>query len=100
MLVNSGVRVLVTTHSDIFLNQINNLMQTSNLHSRRRLRMGYKATEVLKPSEVSAYVFQANRVGTHVHQLTIDAEYGIATESFDTVHRSLYNESIQMEHRG
>lgn len=99
MLVNSGVRVLVTTHSDIFLNQINNLMQTSNLNSRRRLRMGYKATEVLKPTEVSAYLFQADGGGTHVRQLAVDAEYGITTESFDNVHRSLYDESIQMEHR-
>ncbi len=100
MLVNAGVRVLVTTHSDIFLNQINNLMQVSSLDSRRRLRMGYKAKEVLSPSDVSAYVFQPRADGTQVERLPVDSEYGISTESFDAVHRALYDESIEMEHAG
>ena len=59
MMVNAGVRVLVTTHSDIFLNQLNNLMQASQLPSRRRLRMGYKAVEMLNPQDVGAYIFPA-----------------------------------------
>ena len=100
MLVNAGVRVLVTTHSDIFLNQINNLMKVSSLESRRRLRMGYKATEVLSPSDVSAYLFQPRADGTQVERLPVDSEYGISTESFDAVHRALYDESIEMEHAG
>lgn len=100
MLVNAGVRILVTTHSDIFLQQINNLVQASGLESRRRLRMGYKAVEVLKPGDVSAYVFQPGNSGTHVTALPVDADYGISTESFDRVHRALYDEVIKMEHSG
>ena len=98
MLVNAGVRVLVTTHSDIVLNQINNLMQVSDLESRRRLRMGYRASEVLRPSDVSAYVFQPNADGTQVCELPIDSDEGISTESFDSVHQALYDEAINMEH--
>ena len=98
MLVNAGVRVLVTTHSDIVLNQINNLMQVSDLESRRRLRMGYKASEVLRPSDVSAYVFQPDADGTQVCELPIDSDEGISTESFDSVHQALYDEAINMEH--
>ena len=99
MMVNAGVRVLVTTHSDLFLNQINNLMQASQLPSRKRLGMGYKATEVLSPSDVAAYVFQSGQDGTEVSLLPIDSDQGISTESFDTVHRALYDESIKLEHR-
>lgn len=98
MLVNAGVRVLVTTHSDIVLNQFNNLMQVSDFESRRRLRMGYKAIEVLRPNDVSAYVFQPNADGTQVRELPVDSDEGISTESFDSVHRALYDESIKMEH--
>ena len=98
MMVNAGVRVLVTTHSDLFLNQINNLMQASQLPSRRRLRMGYKAAEALNPSDVAAYVFRPDRDGTEVSPLPIDSDQGISTESFDTVHRALYDEAIKMEH--
>lgn len=98
MLVNAGVHVLVTTHSDIFLQQINNLVQASGLESRKRLRMGYKATEVLKPSDLSAYVFHPGDGGTRVAALPIDSDYGISTESFDNVHSALYDEVIRMEH--
>ena len=100
MLVNAGVRILVTTHSDIFLQQINNLVQASGLAPRNRLRMGYKATEVLTPSDVSAYVFQPGDGGTEVTSLPVDTDYGISTESFDVVHRALYDEAVKMEHGG
>ena len=100
MMVKAGIRVLVTTHSDLFLNQINNLMQASRLPPRKRLRMGYKAAEVLSPSDVAAYVFRPSQDGTEVSLLPIDSDQGISTESFDTVHRALYDESIKMEHQG
>ena len=100
MLVNAGVRVLVTTHSDIVLSQMNNLMQVSSFEARRRLRMGYKAAEVLRPSDVSAYVFQPNDDGTQVRRIPVDSNEGISTESFDSVHQALYDESIKMEHAG
>ena len=98
MLVNARVRVLVTTHSDVILNQLNNLMQVSRLESRRRLRMGYKAVEVLRPSDVSAYLFPHTDSGTQVRRLRVDSEEGISTESFDSVHQSLYDEAVRMEH--
>ena len=100
MLVNAGVRVLVTTHSDIVLSQMNNLIQVSSFEARRRLRMGYKAVEVLRPSDVSAYVFQPNSDGTQVRRIPIGSNAGISTESFDSVHQALYDESIKMEHAG
>ena len=98
MLVNARVRVLLTTHSDVILNQLNNLMQVSKLESRRRLRMGYKAVEVLRPSDVSAYLFPHTDTGTQVRRLRVDSEEGISTESFDSVHQELYDESVGMEH--
>ena len=100
MMVKAGIRVLVTTHSDLFLNQINNLMQASQLPSRKRLKMGYRSAEVLTPEDVVAYVFQSGQSGTEVFPLPIHSDQGISTESFDTVHRALYNESIKMEHQG
>lgn len=100
MMVNAGIRTLVTTHSDIFLSQINNLIQASTLPSRRRLRMGYYATEVLGPEEVCAYVFSRGKDGTIVNRLPIEPEVGITTESFDEVHRTLYDESVLMERLG
>ena len=99
MMVNTGVRVLVTTHSDLFLNQVNNLVQASQLPSSRFLGMGYNAAAVLNPSDVAAYVFRPSPNGTQVSPLPVDSDQGISTESFDSVHRALYDEAIKMEHQ-
>jgi len=98
MMVNAGVRVLVTTHSDFFLNQINNLMLVSRLSSRKRRSIGYKAIEALDSKNVAAYLFHPGTEGTQVDRLEIDSDYGIPTESFDTIHRALYDEIVKIEH--
>ena len=98
MLVNAGVRVLVTTHSDIFLRQINNLMQVAKNASARQGETEYSSAEVLESGQVAAYIFQPGSVGTYVEPLPLDPEYGISTESFSQVHRALYDEAVMMEH--
>ena len=54
MLVNAGVEVLLTTHSDYFVNQINNLLLLSQVTPKRRAARRYSASEVLEPSTVGA----------------------------------------------
>lgn len=98
MLVKAGVQVLVTTHSDIFLSQINNLMQAAQHQSKGIQKTEYASTELLDPSQVAAYVFRPTVNGTQVDPLRLDPDYGIPTESFDEVHRALYDEAIMFEH--
>ena len=98
-MVNAGVKVLVTTHSDIFLNQINNLMKISGIPTDQLRKRGYEEEDVLAPERVGAYLFHPNvQSGTRVEPLTVDPAYGISTESFDSVHRALYDEAIELEH--
>ena len=100
-IVNAGVKVLVTTHSDIFLNQINNLMRISAIRSDQLRERGYEEEDILAPERVGAYLFHPNiESGTRVEPMTVDPEYGISTESFDRVHRALYDEVIELEHTG
>ena len=98
MLVNAGVQVLVTTHSDIFLSQINNLMQVARNAPARQGETDYSSAEVLESSRVAAYIFKPSTVGTCVEPLTLDPDYGISTETFSEVHRALYDEAVVMEH--
>ena len=98
MMVNAGVRVLITTHSDFFLNQINNSMLVAQVNRNKRWRMGYKAAEVLDADMVSAYLFRPDLGGTQVDRLEISRDYGIPTESFDLVHRELFDEATKLEH--
>lgn len=98
MLVNSGVRVLLTTHSDFFVNQLNNLLLLSRVAPRRRPRRRYKKNEILEPEKVGAYWFQPGNDGTVVDELEVTAEEGIPTFSFTQTHSDLYDEAIALEH--
>jgi predicted ATPase len=96
-LVRVGVKVLVTTHSDYFVNQLNNLLLLSQLPARRRTPQGYSANIVLNAEDVGAYLFTPGVDGTVVESLDIDASKGISVERFAQVHRELYNEAIRLE---
>ena len=99
MMVNAGVRVLLTTHSDIFVNQINNLMKIRDLSSDELRKRNYTKQDVLRPEHVGAYLFRPDvEEGTTIQSIPVDSDYGISTESSDMVHRALYDEAIELEH--
>ena len=98
MLVNAGVYVLITTHSDFFVKQLDNLLLVSQLTPRRRAARKYSATEVLQPSDVGAYMFEPGPEGSIVRTLEVTADRGIPTEPFSEAHADLYDEAIALEH--
>ena len=98
MLVNAGVYVLITTHSDFFVKQLDNLLLLSQLTPRRRAARKYSATEVLQPSDVGAYMFEPGPDGSTVRTLEVTADGGIPTEPFSDAHSDLYDEAIALEH--
>ena len=98
MLVNAGVNVLVTTHSDYFVSQINNLLLLSQLTPRKRAARKYMAGEVLNPVDVGAYFFEPGDEGSMVRALEVTAEAGIPTHQFTDAHSALYDEAITLEH--
>ena len=98
MMVNAGIRVLVTTHSDIFLNQIVNLVQASQVAPDQYEEFIYDESELLNPGDVSAYLFHDVPHGTVVKPLPVYPDEGLLTESFGLVHRALYDEAIVMEY--
>ena len=100
MLVNAGVRVLVTTHSDILLNQLLNLVQAAKLSDESTVGMPYSDFEILDSEKIAAYLFHAGTDGTWLQRLDIRPETSSLTELADFVHRSLYDESVAMEHGG
>ena len=98
MLVNAKVRVLITTHSDYFVNQLNNLLLLSRVKSQSRSARRYSSSEVLRPNHVGAYLFKPSAEGSMVEALDVTAEEGIPTFPFTDTHSALYNEAISLEH--
>ena len=83
--INAGIKVLVTTHSDYFVKEINNLIMLSNNFQDKkefldRHRKHYSKDDFLKPESVSAYICEKGTLSP----CTID-EWGIQMGSFDDI---------------
>ena len=99
-LVRSGVRIVITTHSDWFLEKISNLAQLSMLPKKQRENFP-DADCALNPSEVGAWLFKPSQRprGSIVEEITLDRETGLYPAGFDSVSEELYNESAEIYNR-
>jgi predicted ATPase len=83
-LINSGINVFITTHSDYIINEFNNLLMLSNEFPEKKTLMnecGYTQDEVLQAEDLRAYI--AHTDGT-VSLVDLD-EYGMIQSGFDDV---------------
>ena len=99
-LVRSGVRIVMTTHSEWFLEQIGNLVRLSTLREKRRADIE-GADAALRPEEVGAWLFKPNQrpKGSVVEEVMLDQETGLFPTDYDTVRETLYNESAEIFNR-
>ena len=98
-LVNAGVQVLITTHSDIMISQINNLLALRQASPELVEQGGFEPEDFLEPEQVGAYLFRYNRElgGCETGPLEIDPDTGIDEDEFANVFEAIYNESIALQ---
>lgn len=96
-LVSNGVQVTVTTHSDTFLQQINNLMSLHEHPKQRTLmkELGYEKVDLIDPSAVEAYEFQPLETGTVVNRLAKTPE-GFVVRSLNETLMALAKETLML----
>ncbi|MFZ2449767.1 MAG: AAA family ATPase [Methylovulum miyakonense] len=90
-LVNAGIKVVVSTHSNYFMREINNLIMLKNEFAgveELRQKYQYHENELLDKYRVSAYLFDKKTI----FPMPIDEE-GIIVETFDTVTDALNQSS-------
>ncbi len=83
-LVNAGLYVVVSTHSDYLVREINSLVMLSKPHECRSelmRRYGYVEDQVLSPDKVGAYLFDNN----HIVNMEVTQEEGIIATTFDAI---------------
>lgn len=86
-LVNLGVPVVITTHSDTFLQELNILMQVGGNKDPNSIaqELGLSSDDVLNPNDVRAYEF-IDRGGMTIVERAEVSDYGIiATTLNDTL---------------
>lgn len=85
-LINAGVKVLITTHSDYLVRELNNRIMLKNLpeESKKEIMSEYKISddELLKISDVKAYSIDS--IKHEIIEFSIN-QYGIDTHIFDAV---------------
>ena len=93
-LVRAGVLVLVTTHSDYFLDQLANHVRLSKLTESKRRQLTDRQDTLLEEGEIGAYAFNRQEGGTIVEKLHFDTETGLSPEDHNKVSSDLYNETV------
>lgn len=94
-LVNAGLKVIVSTHSDYFVRELNNLiMLKMDFPGATELqkKYGYQDDELLAGKQVSAYLFDDKKITPMI----LDEEEGVIAETFDAVINDLNKSSNEI----
>lgn len=96
-LVNSGIPVVITTHSDTFLQQINLLIRLKSHPDKAMLmeKYGYAEDELIDISEAEAYEFISEDGVTVVHEAE-KSERGFAIESLNEALFDIATEAVEI----
>ena len=96
-MVRSGVRLIVTTHSEWVLEELANTVKRSALSATRRKAIA--GTDVaLSPDDVGAWLFKqkSDPQGSIVEEVKLDEEVGLYPTDYDAVSEALYNENARI----
>ncbi|MGS0099007.1 AAA family ATPase, partial [Escherichia coli] len=89
-LINLGIKIIMTTHSDYIIKEINNRIMLSNISKKENLYdLSFRDEDVLRQDRVSAFTICDDR---KIKEIQVD-KYGINQEIFDDVISSLNERS-------
>ena len=94
-LVNAGLRIVVTTHSPYFLEQLSHCVMAGSSQTDKEFRE-FADDERLNKDSVAAYRFEEDDGGYKMVPITVDKE-GIPQHDFVNVSERQYNELLKLE---
>ena len=88
MLVNMGLKVFLTTHSDYIIREFNNLIMLKNAQSEQAkdlmAKEGINSNHVLNAEQVKAYITSLEKEGhATISPVNIDQQFGMERTAFD-----------------
>ena len=94
-MVQSGLKVLVTTHSTFLLAEFGKYVLADRLDEKRRKRL--KVETHITADDVSPYVFRKNKDESYnIISIPFDDESGISQEEFGKVEHKLYDRWLKV----
>jgi predicted ATPase len=98
-LVNKGVNVLITTHSEYLLEQLDNFVMLSNIDPEEIVeRYGYEKDDFLKYTDFAVYEFHYDQnTGTSkIEKARLTKKDGVSQEEFTKILDELYEETDKL----
>lgn len=98
-IVNSGINMAITTHSDIMLQHINNMIKLVKRQDCKDIcdKLGYTQLDLLTASQVKVYQLRAKSRGkTEVEELFC-GEDGFSVPTFNDALESIMNEAYEIQ---
>jgi hypothetical protein len=98
--VQSGIRIIITTHSEWVLEELANLVRLAELPEERREGID-NADIVLSPDQLGAWFFEPSSEGrgSVVREISLDTESATFPAGFGLVTESLYNRWAEISAR-
>lgn len=97
-LVNKEINVIITTHSDYMLKQIQNLCFINNLGFEFAKKLKYAKRDMLNSDLLTVYLFSKNKLDRTTEITKIDiSDTSIYKTGFPKVTDALYEESVKIE---
>ena len=101
-LVNAGVRVVATTHSDWLLKAFANLMREGELNKTTGSVVDESSAQGrLRPEDVGVWLFRKGAAsgGSTVDEIPFDRIEGIEPSDYENIAEELYNRSAELQNR-
>lgn len=100
--INNGLNILITTHSDYILHQINNFIRLEKLNDEDLQELNYNRTHVLNHNDVNIYHFKRDFEDKYsfIPEKVEINETGFVDENFSEISDLLYDESINILNAG
>lgn len=92
--INQGLKILITTHSDYIISQIDNMINLNNVSEADLSSLNYTKDHILNFEDVNIYNFKKNQDNSYdAEKIDID-EDGFMEDNFSKIADELYEESI------
>lgn len=94
-IMQAGVRVIVTTHSEWVMDTLGNLVYASRLFHDEAKPLTHE-NAALRPEEVGVWLFHRGERGSSVKEIRLDPEVGLYPADYDDIADAIYNESVKI----
>lgn len=102
-MVNKGLNLLISTHSDYIIRELNNLITLGSIRDRQSMmtELGYSDGEVLLSSDVSVFLFKPKRTNSKVVKIErVEVkDDGFSMETIDEVISTLNINSDSLNYK-